>query len=475
MQYILTLESSTSAAKAAVYDQNGAMVHLVQQPWPWAQVDLQDAPQLFDTLLSCGKKAVQGYDIQAIGLSGIMPSLLLCSADMQPLSPIWTWAHTGSRHIVAQYARDTALVDGLYRRTGCPVHTQYPLWQLIYRREQGDAAYRNAAVVTTQLGYVFARLTGRAVSSRATESSSGMFNLNARDWDDEALSLAGISRGMLPPLAEADEHLPLHSQAALALGLPAGIPVSVGAPDGILNQIGSGALEHGAMTFSVGTSGALRIAVPAPSTSGGRNTWCYYIHDRYLAGASTSGAGSCIAWFRGLFAPGMALSQLDQEASAVGNEDLPIYLPFNFGERAPGFDAARLGAFEAMTGQQGRGHFYRAVLEGILFNLYHCYELLTAKTGEPSQIRLSGGITNSPLWMRLAAELFGREMLLHEGEHASLNGAAALALKACGLMDSLEDYQPQIIGSIRPGGALRPGLMERYAQYLDFYHRSSAS
>ncbi|MDD4796971.1 MAG: FGGY family carbohydrate kinase [Eubacteriales bacterium] len=475
MPYILTLESSTSAAKAAVYDDSGAMVQLVQQPWPWTQVELQDAPQLLDTLLCCGKQAAQGYDIAAIGLSGIMPSLLLCAADMRPLSPIWTWAHTGSRHTVARYAHDTALVDGLYRRTGCPAHTQYPLWQLVYRREQGDPAYRAAAVVTTQVGYVFARLTGQALSSRATESSSGMFNLAARDWDDEALALAGVTRAMLPPLAEADDHRPLCTQMARALGVGSGIPVSVGAPDGLLNQIGSGALGHGAMTFSVGTSGALRIAVPTPSTSGGRNTWCYYIAERYLAGASTSGAGSCISWFRSLFAPGVPFAQLEQEALSAAGDDLPIYLPFNFGERAPGFDAARLGAFEAMTGSQHRGHFYRAVLEGILFNLYHCYELLSAKTGQPSQIRLSGGITNSPLWMHIAAELFNREMLLHEGEHASLNGAAALALKAAGLMAALDDYQPQIIGSILPDGTLRPALIRRYAAYLEHYRRSSAS
>ncbi|MDD3242725.1 MAG: FGGY family carbohydrate kinase [Eubacteriales bacterium] len=472
MKTVLALESSTSAAKAAIYDEQGNLLRLEQMAWPWSGVDLQDASLLVSTLLACGKKAAQGFAVEAIGLSGIMPSLLLCAADGMPLSPIWTWAHTGSAQTVEKYTRDGALADALYRRTGCPAHTQYPLWQLIHRREERDPAFFNAEVITTQLGYVFFRLTGKFVSSRATESSSGMFCLEKRDWDDEALALAHILREQLSPLAECDEHWPLEEEAAQALGVRAGIPVSVGAPDGILNQIGSGAMKQGAMTFSVGTSGALRIACPVPGTSGGRDTWCYYIRDAYLAGASTSGAGSCVSWFRRSFAPGVAFETLESEAEAVAEEEIPCYLPFNFGERAPGFCAARQGAFCGLTGEQSRGHLYRAVLEGVMFNLYHCYELLIQKTGKPEKILLSGGVTHSPLWMRLAADTFGREMLLHEGEHASLNGAAALALKACGCLASLEDYQPQIIGAIRPEGAMRPALMERYARYLAYYRRT---
>lgn len=469
MNTVLTLEASTSAAKAAIYNESGEILAIREESWPWTGVDYQDAQQMVEVLLRCGHEVSQGFDVAAIGLSGIMPSCLLCGRDMQPLSPIWTWANTASQETVNRYKQDSALISRLYQKTGCPAHTQYPLWQLIHRRKTGDTALAQAELITTQLGYIFYCLTGEIYSSRSTESSSGMLNLQRLDWDAEALELAGITREMLSPLAEIDDHMPLSAQSAAALGVKSGIPVCVSAPDGALNQIGSGALNPGCMTFSLGTSGALRIASPQPITKGERNTWCYYIRDVYMPGASTSGAGSCIAWFRRL-SGNPDFTTLEQKATEAGNTDIPIYLPFNFGERAPGFNAARPGSFQNLRGNHELGHVYRSILEGIIFNMYHCYELLSAKTGLATEIRLSGGVVHSPLWMQIAAEMFNAPMLLHEGEHASLHGAAAVALKAIGALPSLPDFQPKIIGSIQPDGQLRKSLLARYNEYIHYYN-----
>ena len=49
---------------------------------------------------------------------------------------------------------------------------------------------------------------------------------------------------------------------------------------------------------------------------------------------------------------------------------------------------------------------YYSLLEGILLNLYHCYIILTDVMDTPREIRISGGITNSKMWLQMAADIF---------------------------------------------------------------------
>lgn len=449
------------------------MLSLEEQAWPADVADVVsvDAERAVDLLLGCGRQAIKGQEVSAIALCSIWHSLLPLDGEKKPLGRAWTWASTEAAPTVAHYKGNRTVLRNLYQHTGCPANSSYPLWQAVHRRTQKDAAMEAAAFIASLHGYLTLALTGEFASNPCAESGSGFLDITKADWHDEALKLAGLSRRQFPKLIAMEGALPLAPGPAQLLGLPAGLPVVSGGADGALNQIGAGAMGHGVMTLSVGTSAALRVASDAPLLPEGAHTWCYRFYDRgYLAGAATSGAGNCVNWFRdNLLGGAYTLDELEAQAAAAQGEP-PLFLPFPFGERAPGYDGSRQGGFAELVGSQGLGHLYRAVLEGILFNTYHCYRILAERAGEPTEIRLSGGITKSPFWRQLCADLYGRELLLNDVTHASLSGAAALGLHHVGAIATPADFPAPVTGRVLPNDEAREALLRRYVRYLRYYN-----
>ena len=111
---------------------------------------------------------------------------------------------------------------------------------------------------------------------------------------------------------------------------------------------------------------------------------------------------------------------------------------------------------------------YRSVQEGVLFNLYHCYQLLTEVNEEPQRIRLSGGILHSEMWTQMCADIFNREMEVDEVQQGSLMGAVVLAMDLMGIVKA-ENF------SAAPGRILRPDpknaeiYREKFQRYLSYY------
>jgi sugar (pentulose or hexulose) kinase len=88
---------------------------------------------------------------------------------------------------------------------------------------------------------------------------------------------------------------------------------------------------------------------------------------------------------------------------------------------------------------------------------------------KPSEIRLSGGIMNSPYWRQMAADIFGEDLFYTGVVHESTVGAALLALKACGGVHNLQSFRPPLQGKITPDAQRHQLYGERFQQYLRYY------
>ncbi len=130
--------------------------------------------------------------------------------------------------------------------------------------------------------YVLHHLTGELVTELSSASATGLLDLKSRNWDAQSLDLAGINADQLPPVLPTTTVLKLSEEAGQKIGLPGNLPVAVGAADGPLGNLGTGAIVPGLAGLSLGTSGAVRMAVPEPSFDAG---WrCGSGHLRLLAG-----------------------------------------------------------------------------------------------------------------------------------------------------------------------------------------------
>lgn len=469
---VLALESSTSSAKAMLYDaERGALRTRTTRYAPeFCRDGVSGTEEVFRQTMAAGREVAEGEQIDAIALCGIWHSIAICDSKLRPDDGTFAWNYMAPSELCRRAREDDALTGELYRRTGCMPHVTYVRQTLRYLRESGMNLANKKLM--TQGGYNFLRLTGESLETRNIMSGTGLLNIHDLNYDPFALEYAGVTEAQLPPLGDFTNLGRLNAEGARLLGLREGIPVVPAHADGALNQIASGAAKPGRMTLSIGTSGAIRMTVNAPVLPKGRELWCYFGVTSPISGAAISSACNCVDWFRETFMAGRTdFAELDEGAALP--EDMPTFLPFVFGERNPGWRDDRLGGFMDVRPSHTFREMYRALQAGILFNLYQCFEALVKETGRPGEIYASGGVLNSPRWTQMTADIFGQEIRCVKNRDASTIGAAALALHAAGALEDVREFSQGTEGAriVSPNPALRERYAKLYARYLELYAR----
>ncbi|MGM9556671.1 MAG: FGGY-family carbohydrate kinase [Oscillospiraceae bacterium] len=428
---VLALESSTSSAKAVLYDTSQGVLAVNSCAYP-AEIcagGVSDTSAVTALTLETGAAISRGQSVEAVAVCGTWHSIGLCERALTQPGKTYSWDFLPPSGQCAQLRRDPVITDELYSRTGCMPHMTYPRHALRYLASQGLDLRRMQLI--SQGAYTFYRLTGEYRESISTVSGSGLLNIHTLQYDAFVLDWLGLKPEQLAPLATYRDVSPLTEEAAGRLGIAPGIPVVPAFPDGALNQFAAGSGTMGNMTLSIGTSAAIRMYTTAPKLPENHALWCYYGVDSWMSGAATAGAGNCVNWFMERVL-GRTLRFSDLESQLWQMEDIPVFLPFLFGERCPGWNDARRGGFFEVQPEHGAAELYRGLLAGILCNLYQCYEAVCALSGAPEQIHVSGGILNSPGWTQMLANLFRHDLICANEPNMSTIGAAMLAARAAG-------------------------------------------
>lgn len=463
---LLVLEASTTSAKAMVHDAVTGATEVATARYPASGQDptTHDADAVVAAVTALGKKLSAGRRIAAVVLVGVLHGVFLADRRLRPLTPVYLWTNTESASLCRDLRRDEELTVWFYRRTGCMVNATYPIFTLLLLAGRGAPVADS--MILDEASYLNWVLTGRCVQTRCVASGSGMLNIHQRVYDPDVLAMAGLRSSQLPELVDSEGALALSDRGAALLGLPSGTPVLPTNSDGGANQVGVGGLRPGVMTFSVGTSGALRLATDAPRLPESPSTWCYLSPRGWLSGAATAGACSAVDWFRNQVAGGAPYAELENGFDG----DSPVFLPFLHGERCPGWDDQRRGGFAGLRPEHDLRAMYRAVQEGVLFNLYQCYQELIEVNGPVAKVKLSGGILHSATWSQLCADIFQTPLETNAVPHASLLGGAVLGMELLGLIPSAAGYETAPGPVLVPDPDAAERYRRKYQQYLSAYH-----
>lgn len=460
--YFIGVDVGTTSTKAIVFDATGEIKSISNHGYPivvpqpgWAE---QNPDEIFTQVLlamqeAIAKAAVPPSTIAAIGFSGAMHSLIAVDARGNPLTPAIIWADNRSIEQTARLKQD-GTGHTLYLQTGTPIHPMSPLTKLLWMRQTASEIFQQAAKFISIKEYIFHKLFDRFVVDHSIASATGLFNLRQLQWDAAALDCIGISRDRLSePVPTTSVLRGMKREYANQIGIDANTPIVIGASDGVLANLGVGAIHPNQIAITIGTSGAVRTVVPHPLTDVKERTFCYALTaDHWVIGGPSNNGGIVLRWLRDEFcqtevalAKQMSVDPYEvmiKAASKVplGAEGL-ICLPFLSGERAPYWNAAARGIFFGVGLHHQRAHFIRAVLEGVLFNVYGITLALQELVNTTPKIRASGGFARSALWIQMMADLFGYEVSVPQVYEGSGFGAAVLAMVAVGHLAQLEDVE----------------------------------
>ncbi len=369
-----------------------------------------------------------------IGLSGMIPTLALADADLDPIGPAITWEDERAEEDGEAFRADVG-GDDIYRRTGQWVDGRYllPMWRWIERHEPSRAAAARYVLGAKDL--LFAQLTGVVATDPSTATGFGCFSLAGGRWDPD---LAGDLLPRLPDVQASTLSAPLSPRAADELGLAAGIPVMLGTADSVAGALAVRAVQPGDAASLWGTSTVIL---------GVSEELVFDAHHRFLVTPLALGdawglemdlvsTGSAFAWAAVLLGLDDEAAVLELAALAPLGANGLRFLPFlGLGEQGALWDPSLRGTLHGLTLTHGREDVARALVEGIAIEHRRCLGALDDAGVAPRQVIAAGAPIASASFASLLADASGRTVVRSSvGTSASARGAALVAAAATGVV-----------------------------------------
>ena len=325
MDVLVGLDAGTTATKAVTAGPDAVVRDVVSVGYPllvpspgWAELDARRLMRAAVEALTDVVRAAteRGDRVVGLSLSAAMHGLVPMTKDGTPLGPLATWADSRAAAQAAALRAD-GRAQGLHARTGTPVHPMSPMVKLAWWSEHDPELMRSTERWGGVKELLVSALCGRTdVVDLSCASASGGYDLASGRWDAQALEVAGVREGQLPEVVPTTHVLDgLRSDVARATGLPADLPVVIGASDGVLANLGIGAVRSNVAAVSLGTSGAMRVVVPRPVVDPAGRLFCYALtDDHWVVGGAVNNGGSVVRWAALSLAAALDSEGLDGDA-----------------------------------------------------------------------------------------------------------------------------------------------------------------
>jgi gluconokinase len=456
---LLILDLGSSSARAFLYDARGVRVAGgARRPQPWYQDEegqaVLDAARLLDNVAEVIDEALDGLRgerVVAAGMTTLVGNLVGLTKAGEAVTPVYSYADTRSHAEAAELGAGLGgAAAGLTARTGCPFHPAYWPAQLLHLARKQPERFERAEVWTDLSSFLYWQWFGRPPKmSLSVASWAGMLDRGALDWSDELLAHLPVGRDRLLELADVSETItglarpwaerwPALAEADFYLALG----------DGAAANLGSAALDEGALVVTIGSTSAARV-VESGCPPKPRGLWAYRVDKSYsLLGGALSEGGASYAWLRERFKlpPPDALEEL-LSSQAPAAHGLTV-LPFLKGERAPGWRAQASGVMLGLRSATSNEDIVRAWLEAVVYRLALVIERLPDK----SRIVASGGaLLASPVWQQILADVTQKPVYPVDERETSSRGLAYLLARYRGL----EPPCSELLAPVMPSEAHR--------------------
>lgn len=434
--YLIAIDQGTTSVKAHAYSPTGG-IYLSAQRFistyrPQPDFAEQNPEEIFNAVCEVVRELLARAPgtCAGISLSCAMHGIMVIDEGGKPLTNLLIWSDTRSK-MEARALRGSAEGALIFYETGTPIHPMSPLCKIKWLRQHGFHSTKGLKWASFKDFFLW-RVTGVFVLDHSLASASGLFNRDTRNWSSRALDWCGARPDELPGLVAARHVLKTGNNPAW--GIPSGLHVVVGASDGCLAQLGSGAMQPGTFTISLGTSLAVRVVNLGGSFSSDSKLFHYVLDEKHtISGAASNNGTAVIDWWNAQHGSSQSLDEFVQSAqqAPAGCEGL-IFRPYVYGERAPFYDPDLRPSFlglrhHSVVNQQ------RALLEGICFVVRHLLETVEEEMGKARTIHVSGGAVRSNEWMQWLCHVLDRPLEIDASPDASACGAAMLGWNALGI------------------------------------------
>lgn len=482
----LGVDIGGTGAKCVAFRDDGEQLALsyIEYPNPPGKVNLE-AEVLADSVLHVIRQCVDALpdknEVAAITVSSFGESFVPVDAQGRALTDIIMYfADSSSGEFDALVEKVGA--EKFMRIARIMPDASYSLAKMLYTLKVAERPVWKFLLIA---GYICYRLSGVAATDVALACRTLLYDVEGRCWSRELLDAAELSADQMPEVFEAGTSLgALLPEVAEKLGLPAGVKVVIGAHDQIVNALACGVVEPGDAMDGTGTTECIEplfASIPEDAGFTAENYACIpYLDGRgYVTYAYNLSGGAVVRWYRDQLA-----KHLREQAKAEGvsiydvlNRVCPseptdlIVLPYLQGMGGtPDIDPDARGVFWGVGMHTGLPELYRAILEGLTFEMAYNLERLEHYGVAPKRLYACGGGARSKVWLQIKADIWNREILPVATEETGALGSAILGFAA---VTGEKDRCKMAEKFVRIGEPVRPNPahVEIYREKFEKYKR----
>lgn len=419
--------------------------HLEQNPADW--VEAADAA-ILEVLQTLGPRR---EEVRCLAVSGQQHGLVVLDEKDEVIRPAKLWCDTSTAAECAQLTEALGGPSAAIAATGNAMLPGYTAPKIAWIKNHEPENYGRIRHVLLPHDYLNFWLTGEKRMEFGDASGTAILNVRTRQWSAEVLqALGGEVAEWLPPLGSSKDVAGLvRGELLRKWNLTGPVAVGAGGGDNMMGAIGTGNVTEGVVTVSLGTSGTLFAcsASPVIDERGEVAAFCDS-SDQWLPLVCTMNVTLVTELVREMFGQDHAAFARAAGAIPPGADGL-LLLPYLTGERTPNLPHAR-GTWDGISAVNlTPGHLARSAMEGVTLGLGHGLRRFRELGLQPTEIRLTGGGSNSPLWRQICADIFAvPTVCLRSGEGAAL-GAAIQAFWAWareeGADSTLQDHTERFV------------------------------
>ena len=467
MPFVAGVDSSTQSTKVEIRElDTGEIVASASAPHPTVTPPCseQDPRSWWSAFEQAWQGALaelpSGSHVVAISVAGQQHGMVALDADDEPVHPAKLWNDTESAPdsgwLIEQLGSTAAWAEAV----GSVPLAAFTVTKLSWLHRSHPDAWARAARVLLPHDYLTHRLTGNSTTDRGDASGTGYWSPSTGEyrWDildliDSQRDWTGVVPTVLGPLDVAGHWNDL--------------AVAVGTGDNMAAALGLG-LAPGDAALSVGTSGTAFTVADAPTSDpSGAVAGFADATGRFLPLVCTSNAAKVLDAVARLL--GVDHAEFDRLAlEAVGDDAVPVLLPYFDGERTPNRPDAT-GLLGGLRSDVTREQFALAAVQGVACGLLDALDELRAHAEVTGRVVLTGGGAKSVALRSVLAGLLEQPLVLAGIDQAVAAGAAVQAAAVAGGSDhaTVQARWGLGIGS----GAIEPvdsgAVRERYAELRD--------
>ena len=470
-QYLMALDAGTGSVRAVLFTSTGKEVGNAQREWVHAEDPQYPGSMDFNWVhnweLTClcikeviEQAAISSGDIAAVSTTSMREGIVLYD---EKGNEIWACANVDARsndEVAYLVQKDAVLEREIYKISG-QTYALGALPRLLWVKNKLPEVYAKIEKISMFNDWLAYKLTGILVSEPSNGCTTGIFDLNKRDWDKTITDKVGLRSDIFPPVVECGSIIgSVNIKGAAVTGLDEGTVVVAGGGDAQLGCIGVGVVDNNQAAVFGGSFWQYEYNTDTckMDDNGRVRINCHGIPELWQYEALAFKPGLAMRWYRDTFCleevekakvlGTTAYDLMNEKAEEVPAgchgmmctfSDVMNYISWK--HAAPTFTN-----FDYDPQKFSKYTFYRAIMENTaMVTKGHLDLVWKATDNKPEEIVFAGGASRSTLWCQILSDVLGLPVKVPVVKEATALGTAILAGYGIGLYKDISETARNLV------------------------------